>query len=41
MAVDRVGRHDGSWSYIQGSTRNHENEGTTDNLRCMLVIVGM
>jgi len=39
MAVDCVGRHAGSWSYIQGSTRNHENEGTTDNLRCMLYSV--
>jgi len=29
----------GSWSYIQGSTRNCENEGTTDNLRCMLYSV--
>jgi len=36
MAVDRVGRYVGSWSYIQVSTRNHENEGTTDNLRCRM-----
>jgi len=34
-----VGRYAGSWSYIQGSTRNRENEGTTDNLRCMLYLV--
>ena len=34
-----VGRYTGSWSYIQGSTRNRENEGTTDNLRCMLYSV--
>ena len=34
-----VGRYAGSWSYIQGSTRNCENEGTTDNLRCMLYSV--
>jgi len=30
MAVDHVGRHAGS--YIQGSTRNHENDGKTNNL---------
>ena len=29
-----VGRYTGSWCYIQWSTRNHENEGTTDNRRC-------
>jgi len=34
-----VGRHAGSWSYIQGSTCNCENEGTTDNLTCMLYSV--
>jgi len=48
IAVDRVGRHAGSWSYIQGSTRNHENKGKTNNLgyavlgvcstQCMLVL---
>jgi len=32
MAVDRVWRHARSWSYIQGSTRNHENAGKTNNL---------
>jgi len=36
MAVDRVGRHAGSWSYIQGSTCNHENEGKTNYLGWML-----
>jgi len=49
MAVDCVGSHTGSWSYIQGSTRNHENEGKTNILghtvlcvcctRCMLYLV--
>jgi len=34
-----VGRYARSWSYIQRSTRHHENEGTTDNLRCMLYSV--
>jgi len=34
-----VGRYAGSWSYIPGSTRNRENEETTDNLRCMLYLV--
>jgi len=34
-----VGRYAGSWSYIQQSTRNRENEGTTDNLRYMLYSV--
>ena len=34
-----VGGYTGSWSYSQGSTRNRENEGTTDNLRCMLYCV--
>jgi len=33
-----VGRYAGSWSYIQGSTRNRENEGTTGKLRCMLYL---
>jgi len=36
FAVDRVGRHAGSWCYIQGSTRNHENYGNTNNLWWML-----
>ena len=35
MAVDRVGRHAGSCSYIQGSTHNHENKVNTNNLGCM------
>jgi len=35
VAVDHVGRHAGSWSYMQGSTRNHENEGKTNNLGWM------
>jgi len=39
MAVDRVGRHAGSWSYNQRSTRNHENEGKTHNHSCMLYSV--
>ena len=39
MAVDRAGRHAGSWSYIQGSTCNHEDEGKTNNLRWMLYSV--
>ena len=34
-----VRRYAGSWSYIQRSTWNRENEGTTDNLRCMLYSV--
>jgi len=34
-----VGRYTESWSHIQGSTWNCENEGTTDNLRCMLYSV--
>ena len=37
MAVDRVGRHAGC--YIQGSTRNHENEGQTNDLGRMLYSV--
>jgi len=36
IAVDCVGRYAGSGSYLQGSTRNHENEGKTNNLRWML-----
>ena len=36
MAVARVGSYAGSWSNIQGSTRNHENEGKTHNLGWML-----
>jgi len=36
MVVDRVGRYAGSWSYIQGSTPNHENEGNKNNLGWML-----
>jgi len=39
VAVDLIGRYAGSWSYIQGSTRNRENEGMTDNLGCMLYSV--
>jgi len=39
MAVDRAGRYAGSWSYIQGSTPNHENEGKTNNLGWMLYSV--
>jgi len=39
MAVDRVGRYAGIWCYIQGSTRNHENEGKTNNLGWMLYSV--
>jgi len=39
MAVDRVGRYAGSWSYIQGSTSNHENEGKTNNRGWMLYSV--
>jgi len=39
MAVDRVGRHTGSWSNIQGFTHNHENEGKTINLGWMLYSV--
>jgi len=31
-AVDRVGRHTRSKSYIPGSTRNHEKDGKTNNL---------
>ena len=32
-------RHAGSWSYLQGSTRNRENEGKTYNLGWMLYSV--
>jgi len=39
MAVHCVGRNAGSWSYIQGSTRNHENERKTNNLGWMLYSV--
>jgi len=39
MAVDRVWRYAGSWSYIQWSTRNHVNEGKTNNLGWMLYLV--
>ena len=34
-----VGRYAGGWSNIQESTRNCENEATTDNPRCMLYLV--
>jgi len=36
VVVDHVGRYAGSWSHIQGSTPNHENEGKTHNLGWML-----
>ena len=36
MVVDRVGRHARSWSYIQGSTRDHENDRKTNNFGWML-----
>jgi len=39
MAVDCIGRHAGSGSYIQGSTCNHKNEGKTNNLGWMLYSV--
>jgi len=39
MAVDRVWMQAGSGSYTQGSTRNHENEGKTNNLEWMLYSV--
>jgi len=39
MAVDRVRRHGRNWSYIQGSTRNHENERKTNNPGLMLYSV--
>jgi len=38
MAVDHVGRCIGSWSYILGSTPNHENEWKTNNLGWMLYL---
>ena len=31
-----LGRYSGRWRYIQGSTQNRENEGSTNTLRCML-----
>jgi hypothetical protein len=31
MAVDRIGRHAESGSYIQGSTGNCDNDGKTNN----------
>jgi len=34
-----VASYAASWSYIQGSTKNRENEGTTKILRCMLYLV--
>jgi len=39
MSVDHVGRYAGSCSHIQGSTRNHENEGKLNNHRWMLYSV--
>jgi len=36
MAVNHVERYTGCWSYIQWSFCNHENEGNTNNLRCIL-----
>ena len=39
MPVDRVRRHARSWSHIQGSTRNHENERKTNNLWWILYSV--
>ena len=39
IAVDCVRRHAGCRSYIPGSSFNHENEGKTDNLGCMLYSV--
>jgi len=39
MAVNLVGRYAGGWSYIQGSTSNHENEGKTNNHGWMLYSV--
>jgi len=39
MVVDHVGRPAGDRSYIQGSTRNHENEGKTHTLGWMLYSV--
>jgi len=39
MAVDCVERYAKSWSCIQGSSRNHVNEGKTNNHRWMLYSV--
>jgi len=39
IAVDHVGRHAGSWRYIQGSTCNHDNVGKTNTLGWMLYSV--
>jgi len=39
IAVDCVVRHARSWSNIQGSTHNHENEEKTNHLRRMLYLV--
>ena len=39
MAVDHAGRQARSWSYIQGSTCDHENKGKTNNLGWMLYSV--
>jgi len=39
MAVAHVGRHARSWTYIQGSTCNQQNEGKSNDLRCMLYSV--
>jgi hypothetical protein len=36
MEVDRIGRHNGILCYIQGLTRNHENDWNTINLAWML-----
>jgi hypothetical protein len=35
VAVDLIRRHAGRGSYIQGSIRNRQNEGKTDNLEMM------
>jgi len=39
MEVERVGRHPGSETYIQGSTHDHENEGKTNNIGWMMYSV--
>jgi len=39
MAVDHVGWYAGSWSYIQGSTLNHENDGKINKHEWMLDLV--
>ena len=39
MAVDCVWGHAGSYCYIQGSTRNHENEGKTNHVRYLVYAV--